>query len=85
MFAPWWPPPTTGTAAEVADRVIVIGAGIAGLTIGNALTTAGVDNVVLVEAVAGVSLHADDPPTSRSPIVPNLAPGSSRGSCRLRQ
>lgn len=29
------------------DRVIVVGAGLAGLTIGNALTTAGVDNIVL--------------------------------------
>jgi NADPH-dependent 2,4-dienoyl-CoA reductase/sulfur reductase-like enzyme len=38
---------TGGRGPEAADRVIVIGAGVAGLTIGNALTTAGVDTVVL--------------------------------------
>ncbi len=39
--------PTSTRAPEVADRVIVIGAGVAGLTIANALTTAGVDTAVL--------------------------------------
>lgn len=37
----------TGGSAGGMNRVIVIGAGVAGLTIGNALTTAGVDTVVL--------------------------------------
>lgn len=37
------PPPVSGSV----DRVIVIGAGFAGLTVANALTNAGVPNLVL--------------------------------------
>ena len=38
---------SSGSGGGDAERVIVIGAGLAGLTVGNALTTAGIDTVVL--------------------------------------
>ena len=42
-----WVPGCGGGGSVGVDRVIVIGAGVAGLTIGNALTTAGIETVVL--------------------------------------
>ncbi len=36
-----------GNRSVAADRVIVVGAGVAGLTIGNALTSAGMETLVI--------------------------------------
>jgi len=49
------------------DRVVVVGAGLAGLTIGNALTTAGVETVVL-EARNRVGGRVYAPPVGGLPI-----------------
>lgn len=48
-------------ATTPGERVLIIGAGVAGLTIGNALTTAGIENVVLeARDRIGGRVHARD-------------------------